>query len=136
MFAESSLAHVIVVDDEPMIRQFVSSVLSTSGYQVSDAGTSDQALQIMDKTPDVDLLVTDIVMPGGTGWELADSMRKRKPGLPVLFISGYAPDTFRTVSEESFLRKPFRITELLERVRVMLGQEVSQEIRLPAGDQK
>jgi DNA-binding response OmpR family regulator len=123
MLLEADVARVMVVDDELMVRQFVMSVLSSSGYHVSDAESPAQALRLMDANPDLDLLVTDVVMPGGNGWDLADVMRSRKPDLPVLFISGYEPPNGRTVPKASFLQKPFRIPELLERVRLMLDSE-------------
>ena len=119
------MSRVLVVDDEDMVRQFVSSVLSSSGYEVSDAGSSDQAIQILDEGRDFDLLVTDVLMPGGNGWDLADQIRSRKPELPVLFISGYEPPNGRSVPKSSFLNKPFRIPELLERVRGMLDERAT-----------
>lgn len=120
MVSEPLVARVMVVDDELIVRQFVTSVLSASGYHVFDADSPAQALRLLDANPDVDLVVTDVVMPGGNGWDLADVMRSRKPNLPVLFISGYEPPDGRTVPKASFLQKPFRIPELLERVRTML----------------
>jgi DNA-binding response OmpR family regulator len=108
------------VDDEPMVRQFVTSALLTSGYQVSGAGSADQAMLMLEANPDFELLVTDIVMPGGNGCDLAERMRQRKPDLRVLFISGYEPPTGRAIPRGSFLQKPFRIPELLERVRLIL----------------
>jgi len=123
MVSEVLLPRVMVVDDEPMVRQFVSSVLTTSGYSVSDADSPDRALSLMDANPDIDLLVTDVVMPGGNGWDLANKMRSHKPDLRVLFISGYEPPNGKTVPKSSFLQKPFRIAELLDRVRQMLAPE-------------
>lgn len=115
----------MIVDDEPMVRAFVSSVLAGSGYEVSDACSLDQAFLPIDANPYLDLLVTDVVMPGGNGWELADRMRSRKPDLPILFISGYEPQSGKTAPRGCFLQKPFRIQELLDRVRLMLEPENS-----------
>jgi len=111
----------MVVDDESMIRQFVATVLEGSGYRVSDADSPARALQILESAPDLDLLVTDVVMPDGSGCDLADRMRERRPQLPVLFISGYEVDGVRLQSSDSFLQKPFRAPDLLERVRLMAG---------------
>ena len=111
----------MVVDDEPMIRKLVASALSTSGYKVVDAATPQQAMKMMDSHPGLDLLLTDVIMPEVGGWELAEQMRRRKPGLKVLFMSGFEPTAGRTSQENtSFLQKPFRITELLDRVRQLL----------------
>jgi CheY-like chemotaxis protein len=120
MVLEASVPQVMVVDDEPMVRQFVMSVLSSSGYQVLAAESPAQALGVLDTHPDLDLVVTDVVMPGGNGLDLADAMRTRKPDLPVLFISGYEPPDGRTVPKAYFLQKPFRIQDLLDRVRTIL----------------
>ncbi len=114
------MPQVMVVDDEPMVRQFVMSVLSSSGYKVLAAESPAQALGVLDTHPDLDLVVTDVVMPGGNGLDLADAMRTRKPDLPVLFISGYEPPDGRTVPKAYFLQKPFRIQDLLDRVRTIL----------------
>jgi DNA-binding response OmpR family regulator len=112
---------VMVVDDEPMIRKLVTSALSTSGYKVVDAETPQQAMKMMDSHPGLDLLLTDVVMPEVGGWELAEQMRQKRPELKVLFMSGFEPVADRTSPENtSFLQKPFRITELLDRVRQLL----------------
>lgn len=115
------MPQVLVVDDEPMIRQFVRAALSTSGYRVLDADTSDQALQVIRENPGVDLLVTDIVMPDGNGCDLALRLREQNPRLPVLFISGYEPEQSVKVPISAFLQKPFRISDLLDCVRGMLA---------------
>ena len=109
---------VMVVDDEPMIRRFVTMILSGSGYEVVDADTPEQAVQIMDKNRDFDLLVTDVVMPNVSGRELASRLTERQPGLRVLFMSGFESGALQGAS---FLQKPFRIPELLERVRQILA---------------
>jgi CheY-like chemotaxis protein len=111
----------MVVDDEPMIREFVSAALITSGYEVSDAGSGAQALMLLDENPDFDLLVTDILMPDCNGCDLAEQMRQKKPDLRVLFMSGYDPPASREIPSGSFVHKPFRIPEFLERVRLMLA---------------
>ena len=133
MVSEALVPRVMVVDDEPMVRQFVMSVLSSSGYQVLDAESPAQALRVLDANPDLDLVVTDVVMPGGNGWDLAEVIQSRKPDLPVLFISGYDPPDGRTVPKASFLQKPFRIPELLERVRIMLDSTSCSSVPPVAG---
>ena len=120
------MPQVLIVDDEAMIRQVVRSALTTSGYRVLDAETPDQALQTQTDNPDLDLLVTDIVMPEGNGCDLALRMRERNPLLPVLFMSGYEPERLTEVPSSGFLQKPFRINELLERVRRLLACATSE----------
>jgi two-component system cell cycle sensor histidine kinase/response regulator CckA len=110
------------VDDEPMVRQLVALALSTSGYQVVDAESSEQAMRMMESHPRLDLLLTDIVMPEVDGCELAEQMRRKQPELKVLFMSGFEPARLRSAVMQGteFLQKPFRITDLLDRVRQIL----------------
>jgi CheY-like chemotaxis protein len=113
---------VMVVDDEPMVRRFVSAVLSRSGYDVVDAETPEAAVLLLEGNPHFDLLVTDVVMPNVNGCELASRVLESLPGLRVLFMSGYEASgtCTATVPGSSFLRKPFRVPELLESVRQVL----------------
>jgi two-component system cell cycle sensor histidine kinase/response regulator CckA len=122
MAPSSADSMVMVVDDEPMIRKMVAAALATSGYRVVDAETPQQAIRMMDSHPALDLLVTDIVMPEVDGHELAERMRLKQPALKVLFMSGFEPENGpRQLAQGSdFLQKPFRITDLLDRVKQML----------------
>ncbi|MDE3196278.1 MAG: response regulator [Acidobacteriota bacterium] len=115
------MPQVLIVDDEPMIRQFVRSALATSGYRVLDAETPAQALELHRDYPGLDLLVTDVVMPECSGCDLALRMRESNPRLPVLFISGYEPKQREAFPLSAFLQKPFRIGDLLDCVRGMLA---------------
>ena len=113
---------VMVVDDEPMIRILVSAALSRSGYKVIVAESPTRAIAILDSLPELELLVTDVVMPEISGCELALLMRQQRPGLKVLFMSGYvAADKLPCLDQNTdFLGKPFVIQELTERVTRML----------------
>ena len=79
---------ILLVDDEEVARQMLVEVLTHQGYTVLDAGRGAAALALAEMAP-IDLLVTDMSMPGMSGWDLAKSLRSRCPGLPVLFMSGY-----------------------------------------------
>ena len=81
---------ILLVEDEDVIRLMLVEILTHQGYAVLDAGQGANALRLVEKSrKPVDLLVTDMSMPGMTGWDLAGSLRKTRPGLPVLFISGH-----------------------------------------------
>lgn len=112
----------MVVDDEPMIRKFVASALATSGYRVLDPATPQQAIGMLDEHPALELLVTDVVMPEVGGCELAERMRQKRPGLKVLFMSGFEPPAIKApaLHGASFLQKPFRVADLIARVKQML----------------
>lgn len=117
MFAAAPLEKVMVVDDEPMIRRLVFSVLSCSGYQVVDAATAQRAIELMEDAP-VDLLLTDVVMPDLSGCELARQLQILQPSLKVLYMSGYDPDsTHMELDGNTLIRKPFRIAELVNHVK-------------------
>ena len=108
---------VLVVDDEVVVRTLLHSVLRQQGYRVVTAENGPDALGLCsDAGLRPDLLLTDIVMPGMTGVELADQLAERLPDLRVIFMSGYT-DELRCADgsrreDVRFLAKPFRIAEL------------------------
>jgi len=108
---------VLVVEDDEAIRALVRGVLESAGYDVRVAGTGEEALA----GPDADLLLTDILMPGMTGRELARHIHERSPRTRVIFISGYTGDDAPLEERARFLAKPFTPSELLERVRELLA---------------
>jgi two-component system cell cycle sensor histidine kinase/response regulator CckA len=107
------------------VRRLARDVLSTAGYRVLEAGGADEALQVVGNQPDpIDLLVTDVVMPGRNGIELADRLRTTHSELPVLYISGYTDMAIvrdGLLSQDvAFLQKPFTPDDLLRKVRQVL----------------
>ena len=119
---------VLVVEDEPRVRRMTIARLQDLGYRVLDAANGPAALTLLDTHPDVDLLFTDMVMPGGmTGADVALSARAGKPGIKVLFTSGYAePDVVRRgqAAEGGWLRKPYSVLDLARAVREALDEGV------------
>ena len=122
---ENFTGTALVVEDEPVIRDIISRILSGAGLNVITAASGSEAVtkfQNLRRTPD--LLVTDVVMPGVKGSELARQLIASAPGLKILFISGYSSeelDDFDTSSTDvQFLAKPFRREELLGRVRLLV----------------
>jgi PAS domain S-box-containing protein len=118
-------ATVLVVEDEWAVRSLIQHVLRDAGYAVLEAGTGTAALELAGKCRErIDLLLTDVAMPGMTGKEVAQRLRAERPGLRVLFISGYAYDSLFEGEEESsateFLPKPFAPDQLLEKVEALL----------------
>jgi CheY-like chemotaxis protein len=118
---------ILVVEDEPVLREFVTSVLTQQGYQVVQAASGVDALRKWkDITPKVRLLLTDMVMPGGvSGQVLSQRLLEVDPGLKVLFTSGYSPDAVAhgdALDEGvNFLRKPFTQERLLTTVQNALA---------------
>lgn len=116
---------ILLVDDTDMVRRLARDVLSTAGYRVLEAGGADEAIQVAGNQLDpIDLLVTDVVMPGRNGIELADRLRTSRSDLPVLYISGYTDMAIvrdGLLSQDvAFLQKPFTPDDLLRKVRQVL----------------
>jgi two-component system, cell cycle sensor histidine kinase and response regulator CckA len=116
---------VLVAEDEDGVRELLRKVLTEFGYSVLTARHGrDALLAAAERAGGIDLLVTDVVMPEMSGRELAETLRDRRPGLKVLYISGYTDDEVlqRGVSgrEMAFVRKPFAAEELVRRVRALL----------------
>lgn len=113
---------VLVVEDEPMVREHAVGLLRRLGYQVTEAANGPEALDVLRGDERVDLLFTDVVMPGGmNGVELADEARVLRPGLHVLFTSGYTDDAADGVDfHGQLLHKPYKREVLAQRVREAL----------------
>ncbi len=109
---------ILVVEDEERVRELASRVLTGKGYRVLEASTGEEALRILQET-EVELVLTDIVMPGMTGTELAEQLARRFPDLPIVFMSGYPGEGGRygTLPAGALLiQKPFTPALLLDRV--------------------
>ncbi|WP_341964613.1 response regulator [Pseudomonas sp. RC10] len=116
---------VLVVDDEPTVRTLVAEVLTDLGYRVLEAENGGAALEILQTRQTIDLLVSDVALPGGmNGRQLADAARSVRPGLKVLFVTGYAENAAlgkaRLEPGMHVLTKPFSIPALGERVKGLL----------------
>jgi PAS domain S-box-containing protein len=120
---------VLVVEDDPFVRSYAVMSLESLGYKVISAVDGKEALQTLGAAPHVDLLFTDVVMPGGVnGWELAGLARKERPELRVLLTSGYALETLAANGHlrqgALILEKPYRKAELARLVREALAAPV------------
>lgn len=114
---ESRSLRILLVEDEPTLRQSLGAALSDAGHDVRLAANADEALALFERGP-IDLLITDVVMPGRSGPDLATVVRARDPRCALIFMTGYAPepidDSLSAGSE--ILAKPFEIADLLEAV--------------------
>jgi CheY-like chemotaxis protein len=116
-------ARILVVDDDDDVRQVAAALIEEIGYEVMAVGSGEAALQAL-SGGGFAMLVTDVVMPGMSGVDLARQVRALQPRLPILFASGYADvQTFgEELTDESVLKKPYRIAEVAARIADMLGQ--------------
>lgn len=111
---------VLVVDDEELLVTMMETVLAEYGYRVTTAKSGQKALDLLAKGLSIDLLVTDLVMPGMSGRELIAHVRRLLPGARVLCVSGYAR-AFQATHNEVFLQKPFTAQQLLRKVKEALA---------------
>jgi PAS domain S-box-containing protein len=119
----SRRARVLLVDDEEQVRFTTSESLTELGYDVVPAGSAQEALDAVAGGLAPDLLVTDHLMPGMTGAQLAIELRARLPGLPVLMITGYAQLRPEEAGDFDVLVKPYRHAELALRIAELLAEE-------------
>jgi len=114
-------AAVLVVDDEPSLLAVAARMLRQHGYTVYTAGTCDQALAVAEEH-DLQLLLTDTVMPDITGPALASRISQLKPGIAVLHMSGYTANQLpETGNDVAFIQKPFTAKQLIEKMRTVLS---------------
>ena len=117
---------VLLVDDEPTIRMLISEVLAEGGFSVIEARDGPSSLEVLRSNATIDLLITDIGLPGVIdGRQVADAARRKRPEMPVIFVTGY---TAQAVPCETMLEpgtlvitKPFHIEELNAKVRAAIG---------------
>ncbi len=121
---EETSSTILLAEDEEAVRNFLKEILEREGFRVLDAPNGRQALKIMADHPgEIDLLLTDVVMPEMGGFELWEEFRRRYPKSRVLFISGHpktSSERLEQLSEENFLPKPFGARDLLARISALL----------------
>ena len=117
---------ILVVEDDSLVRRYVMTQIESLGYTTLEAVNASEALQIIDTMPSIDLLFTDVIMPGiMNGRQLVDEALKRRPALKTLYTSGYTENAIvhhgRLDSGVLLLAKPYRKSELARMLRLALG---------------
>ena len=113
--------HVLLVDDDSAVREVTAGILHDLGYGVIEAGSGGAALEVLDRETDIDLLLVDFAMPGMNGAEVAREVHARRPGLPILFVTGYADtEVLASAGDDGILRKPFIEKDLAAKLRSVL----------------
>lgn len=123
---ESQICRILLVEDEAFVRDVACEILAEDGYQVLSARTGMEAISLFHQSGPVHLLVTDMVMPGMNGRDLAEKLASMNPGLKTIYMSGYnedfgdhpAPLLDKTLP---FLQKPFTAAELSTKVKEVLA---------------
>ncbi len=130
--------NILLVEDEPFVREATCSILQREGFDVLLAKDFHDALAVYDAAtkriaPSLDMMMTDMILPGGTGQQLTEEIHRRSPALTVLVTSGYSNLEYETESPEShtfFLAKPYSRRTLVEKIEKIL--EVPPALRLAA----
>ncbi len=123
---EGGTETILVVEDDAMVRRYVMTQIQSLGYTTLEASNGSDALRIIDDVPAIDLLFTDVIMPGAmNGRQLVDEALKRRPGLKTLYTSGYTENAIvhhgRLDSGVLLLAKPYRKSELARMIRLALA---------------
>jgi signal transduction histidine kinase/CheY-like chemotaxis protein len=113
--------HVLLVDDDSAVREVTAGILQDLGYGVVEAGSGGAALDLLDHQDQIDLLLLDFAMPGMNGAEVAREVHARRPGLPILFLTGYADtEALAAAGDDGILRKPFVEKDLAAKLSSVL----------------
>lgn len=118
---------ILLVEDDAVIRRMAQEYLTAIGYRVIGAESAEEAIGLAGSEPGpIDILVTDVTLPGASGPAVAEQLLKMKPGARILYISGYAQDAevFRDAFPEKvdFLQKPFGLDFLARKIRASLDR--------------
>lgn len=114
---------ILLVEDELFVRQATCSLLERAGFNVLKAEYASEAMRIFHESPDIDLVMTDMVLPGANGQQLGEALRQSSPGIAVLITSGYNNLEYEVEDPETqtyFLAKPYSRQTLLAKIEEML----------------
>ncbi len=119
---------ILLVEDDVSLRKGIRRLLERAGYAVLTAATATEAMErAADRGVTIDLLLTDVVLPGVTGRQVAEVLERARPGLRVLYMSGYEESELSAQGNvrpgDAFLQKPFAVDALLHQVRALLEPE-------------
>jgi len=127
---ETGSETILLVEDEPGVRELIGNLLVENGYTVLTADHGEAAIDVSQRYyQSIDLLLTDVIMPGGmTGLQLAEKLRRQRPNMRILYMSGYMDNAISLQAMKnpslSFLQKPFALDVLAHKVRQVLDQDV------------
>lgn len=122
---EAKPARILLVEDEPSVRELLRHALMRRGYQVETGCTGDEGLALCESIEPPDLLITDLILPGATGPAIAERLRQRAPQVKVLLMSGYAEHPLLDAAHaagEPCLVKPFELSTFSETVQQLLAE--------------
>ena len=116
---------ILLVEDEPFVREATCSILQSAGFEVLPAGDAQDAMKVYEECKRaIDLVMTDMVLPGRSGEQLGQDLREHSPGVAILVTSGYGNPEYEAEAPESrtyFLAKPYSRRTLVEKIEKILG---------------
>ena len=118
---------MLIAEDEGLVRGFVSEALETLGYKVLVASDGEEALHLAQDHGSIDLLLTDVMMPGLDSHKLVDRFREAHPDTPVVYMTGYNRDLVPPVPGSVWLWKPFTLKELTNGLEQALGRSAGSD---------
>jgi CheY-like chemotaxis protein len=122
-------ATILLVDDDNAVREVTAAMLREFGYAVIEAGSGGAALELLEREHNLDLMLLDFAMPGMSGSEVARQVQANRPGLPILFITGFAERTaLAGVSDAQIIGKPFIGNELADKVRLAIASGMARNV--------
>ncbi|MFC4158376.1 response regulator [Chitinimonas lacunae] len=125
---ERSVATILLVDDDPAVREVTALMLRDLGYGVVEAGSGVTALDLLERRQDIDLVLADFAMPGMHGVELSRRARERRPDFPFVFVTGYFDlDALADLGDDLVVQKPFRDQELAEKIEQTLARHAGKD---------
>ena len=130
---------VLLVEDEPFVREATCSILESAGFEVLPAEDAIDAMKVYEEAESkrhIDLVMTDMILPGRTGHQLGQDLRQRSPDVKVLVTSGYSNAEYSTeepASHTYFLAKPYSRRGLVEKIEKILGEIPLQRAKRQAG---
>ena len=127
---ERTSANILLIDDDNAVRTVTADMLRELGYQVLEAGSGGAALDLLDReTAKIDLVIVDFAMPGMSGADVARVVQAKRPGLPMLYVTGFVDRAaLAGVSDSEIVGKPFINNELAEKVRLALFGAASKKV--------
>jgi CheY-like chemotaxis protein len=115
---EAAAPRVLVVEDELMLLEVVAAELEDAGFTVAQATTAESALDLIAGGTEIDILFTDIRLPGAMdGWQLAEAARRLRPGLPIIYATGFSQTQPRLAEGSLFFTKPYRAQAIIDAIR-------------------
>jgi len=117
---ELTALRILVVEDELMLLEVIASELEDAGFAVAQAMTAEIALGLIEGGAPIDILFTDIRLPGAMdGWQLAEAARRLRPGLPIIYATGFTQTPPRLAEGSLFFTKPYRAQAIIDAIRTL-----------------